>query len=129
MTSQSESLFERILVDGICIDSVSNRIELELSNISKRKIGELSKMKYGNLIRRLYNDDTLSIRSIEYIKIARQKENNRLSSLRYNDKENQRLATLTEDIRKLERYKNDLKREKNELRREIANYNTWFSSY
>ena len=124
MVSQTESLLKRILIveQYKYVQMVHNEIELKFTDISRQKVGELSKVDYGNLILRPESDNKLSFNSMESTKMVRQKENNRLSSQRYNHKEKQNEANLTEDIRKLEKYKNDLEREKVELTREIANY-------
>ena len=118
------TLMKRILKDGNCKHIVGdgNRIELKLSDISRQKVGELSSKEYGNLIMRLKHNNKLSVRSVEYVKIARQKEKNRLSSEKFNDKEKRQEDKRNEEIRELRRHKNDLEKEKMELIREIAGY-------
>ena len=127
MVSQTKSLLKRILIDEQYkyVQMVHNKIELKFTDISRQKVGELSKVDYGNLILRPESDNKLSFNSMERIKMVRQKENNRLSSQRYNYRQKQLVAIYTKEIRKLKMYKNDLEREKRELTREIANYNNW----
>ena len=121
---QMDTTLKQILKNGICKDNEKdgNRIKLKISDVRRKKVGELSNVEYKELISRLESDGTLSIKSIDYIKIARYKEKNRLSSKKYNDKEKEKEDKLREEIKELESYREYLKREKTETTREIADY-------
>ena len=82
MVSQITNLLKQIHIDGRddYIQIVDNEIELEFPDISRQKVGELSNKEYRDLIMRLKDINKLSVRSVEYVKIARQKEKNRMSS-------------------------------------------------
>ena len=127
MVSQITNLLKQIHIDGRddYIQIVDNEIELEFPDISRQKVGELSNKEYRDLIMRLKDINKLSVRSVEYVKIARQKEKNRLSSRKYINKEKKNIDKLNEEIIGLRRYKYALEMEKMELKREVACYNNW----
>ena len=127
MVSQITNLLKQIHIDGRddYIQIVDNEIELEFPDISRQKVGELSNKEYRDLIMRLKDINKLSVRSVEYVKIARQKEKNRLSSRKYINKEKKNIDKLNEEIIGLRRYKYALEMEKIELKREVACYNNW----
>ena len=117
-----DTLLKQILEERIYKDIVRDGIimELNINDIRRSKVGELSKMEYKNLIQRLKSGKKLSIKSIEYIKIVRHKEKNRLSSQKYNNKQTRNKDRLTEEIKDLERRRDEFKREKMALTREIS---------